>query len=500
MKCLNCNKEYTIPTEGNWKKDGTVGKGHGSIDSSKFCCFKCGQEYSQAKRKLKWKSAFNDPKVREKAKQTILDKYGCTNAFQSEEIKEKIKQTNVLRYGKENVSQVAVIREKIHKTNQERYGGTLRGSSIIKDKIKQTNIEKYGTAFPQQTEEIKDKIKATNLKRYGYTAPMSNPEVKEKSKQSSLEKYGVEWNCMTIQCKESSNGIISKINQQWQTDLEAAGLTVILEKNIQGHYAFDLYIPDQNLLIDINPTISHQSSKPISTFYGTIKPKDKYYHINKLQIAKDNNYNCIMIWDWDNKTKIIDNLKPKTTLYARNLIIKEVPEQDCNIFLNTFHYQNTCKNQTIRLGLYTNNNTLIQLMTFGKPRYNQNYTYELLRLCTHNQYKVIGGTQKLFKCFLSSYNPSSIISYCDNSKFNGTIYRTLGFSLISKGNPTKHWYNPKTNKHITNNLLLQRGFSQLHNDNQYIKANKYDNNSTLMLNNGYLEIFDCGQSSYAWHN
>lgn len=498
MKCINCNKEYNIPTKGNWKKDGSIGKGHGSIDSTKFCCFKCGQEYSQAKRKLKWKSAFNNPETRKKAKQTILNKYGCENAFQSEEIKNKIKQTNLQKYGKENVSQVNSIKEKIKQTNKERYGGTLKGSSILKDKIEQTNIKKYGTAFPQQTEEIKNKIKATNIKRYGYTIPISNSEIKEKSKQSIMEKYGVEWNCMTKQCKESNNGIISKINKQWQTDLEALGINVELEKNIQGHYAFDLYIPDQNLLIDINPTISHQSTKSISTFYGTIKPKDKYYHINKLQIAKNNNYNCIMIWDWDNKTKIINNLQPKTMVYARNLTIKEVPEDDCNQFLNTYHYQNTCKNQTIRLGLYTNNNTLIQLITFGKPRYNTNYNYELLRLCTNNKYIVTGGIQKLFKHFITTYNPSSIISYCDNSKFNGSIYTNLGFTLLSKGTPTKHWYNPKTNKHITNNLLLQRGFSQLHNDNKYIIANKGDNNTSLMLNNGYLEIYDCGQSTFSW--
>ena len=30
-------------------------------------------------------------------------------------------------------------------------------------------------------------------------------------------------------------------------------------------------------------------------------------------------------------------------------------------------------------------------MTFGKPRYNKNYTWELLRLCTNNKYKIVVG-------------------------------------------------------------------------------------------------------------
>ena len=205
-----------------------------------------------------------------------------------------------------------------------------------------------------------------------------------------------------------------------------------------------------------------------------------------------------MIWDWDDKLKIINNLQSKVNIYARTLIIKEVPEIDCNIFLNTYHYQNTCKNQTIRLGLYNKDNTLLQLITFGKPRYNKNYEYELLRLCTNSKYNIIGGVNKLFNYFINNYNPSSIISYCDNSKFKGFVYTKLGFNLITKGNPNKHWYNPKTKKHITNNLLLQRGFSQLHSDSNYKLNNKGDNNIQLMLNAGYLEIYDCGQSTYAW--
>jgi len=96
-------------------------------------------------------------------------------------------------------------------------------------------------------------------------------------------------------------------------------------------------------------------------------------------------------------------------------------------------------------------------MTFGKPRYNRKYEYELLRYCS--SYTVIGGAEKLFSYFLNTYTPKSIISYCDLSKFTGRVYNRLGFILKNnKIVPSKHWYNLVTKRHITDNLLRQRGF------------------------------------------
>ena len=123
----------------------------------------------------------------------------------------------------------------------------------------------------------------------------------------------------------------------------------------------------------------------------------------------------------------------------------------------------------------------------------------MLRLCTKIGYTVIGGSEKLFKAFTELYNPESIISYCDRSKFSGDIYNRLGFKLKGKLQPSKHWYNPTTKRHITNSLLLQRGFSQLHGDHHYELANKGESNTELMLNAGYLEVYDCGQATYVWY-
>ena len=54
----------------------------------------------------------------------------------------------------------------------------------------------------------------------------------------------------------------------------------------------------------------------------------------------------------------------------------------------------------------------------------------------------------------------------------------------------------KNGKHITDNLLRQRGFDQLFDAN----FGKGTSNEELMQSFGFVEIYDCGQSRYEWHN
>jgi hypothetical protein len=248
-----------------------------------------------------------------------------------------------------------------------------------------------------------------------------------------------------------------------------------------------------NNLIEINPTITHNSSwSP----YGEHKGLDPKYHFNKSQLAKINEYRCIHIWDWDDEEKIIKSLLGNKKIYARKCIIKEISSAVLKEFLNKHHFQGNCRNQYVRLGLFYQDD-LIQIMTFGKPRYNKNYQWELLRLCTKNDIRVIGGAEKLFNYFINNYSPESIISYCDNSKFTGDVYIKLGMELKSIGIPTIHWYNPQLKIHITDSLLRQQGFDRLL-GNIFGKYGKGTPNRELMLKHNFLDVYDCGQSVFIW--
>lgn len=377
------------------------------------------------------------------------------------------------------------VKQKRQMTCLKKWGVTHESkSSLIKYKKEQTCYKHFGVKYPQQCPDVQNTLKRNNIKKYGVPYVTQAEAIKEKIKNTCLEKYGVPYGCMTDIARKRSND--SKPNLFFAELLDKNDISYEREFSLKM-YSYDFKVNDT--LIEINPTITHNSN--LNVWGGS--PKDEKYHLNKSNIAEQNGYGCIHIWDWDDANKIVNMLKTKERLYARNLTMREVPEKECNEFLNLYHLQNTCKGGTIRYGLY-NDNLLVMLMTFGKPRYNKNYEYELLRLCSHKDYIIVGGAEKLFKNFIKINNPKSIISYCDNSKFYGEIYKKLKFKIKNVSNPSKHWYNMKTGQHITDNLLRQRGYDQLFKTHY----GKGTSNEELMLDAGFLPVCDCGTTTFVY--
>jgi hypothetical protein len=249
-----------------------------------------------------------------------------------------------------------------------------------------------------------------------------------------------------------------------------------------------------NILVEINPTFTHNST---FTPFEYNQPLAKNYHKSKSEIANKYGYRCIHIFDWEDPAKIINLLTGnQIVIYGRDCTVLEVTKNVADEFLHKYHLQGAAK-ATIRLGLFYKDE-LISLMTFGKPRYNKNYDQELIRYCS--KAKVIGGAEKLFKAFITRYQPNSVISYCDLSKFSGQTYAKLGFSLLRRATPSKHWYNIQTKEHYTDALLRKQGFSRLIHgcDAKDDPQLSTDSNKDLMLGAGFVEIFDCGQATYVW--
>lgn len=482
---LKCNRKFISKelSRYNIKKDKEKIQSQMNENRKKKCIKKYGVEnISQL------------DEIKEKKELASLQKYGTKNVLTSTEIRQKVKKTLLAKYGVDNPFKSKEIKEKAKKTNFKKYGVFFPSQNeIVKEKIKNTNMKKYGVSCVLCSNEIKEKIYSSCLRKYGVSNPLRSESVKNKIKETCLEKYGVEYNCMSNKCRNSCGNIISKINKKISSKLLDNQIENKLEFNLKN-FSYDIKIENKNILIEINPTYTHNITLG-SEFRGFKKKTLSInYHYNKTLCAKENGYRCIHIWDWDDMNKIINMLKEKEKIYARKCEIKEVSKEETRLFLEEYHLQGNCNGQEIRLGLYYND-TLVELMTFGKPRYNKRYEYELLRLCSHKDYVVVGGSIKLFNKFVEKYNPNTIVSYCDNSKFDGKIYDVLGFNLLDYGKPSKHWYNMKTKKHITDNLLRQRGFDQL------FKANygKGTSNEELMKENGFVEVYDCGQSTYVYN-
>ena len=220
------------------------------------------------------------------------------------------------------------------------------------------------------------------------------------------------------------------------------------------------------------------------------------FHKKSTECAESHGYHCIHVFDWDDPFKVALMLTPRKRVYARKCSVEEVDQRTANAFLKKYHLQGSARGQVKCYALYFNG-SIVSVMTFGKPRYNRNYEWELIRLCYHPKYLVTGGSEKLWKQFVNEVDPKSVISYCDRSKFTGNVYYKLGMTLKSEGQPSKHWYSEteeKRSKHITNNFLLQRGYDQIFNEHY----GKGTDNEELIMQRGYLPIYDCGQMTFEW--
>lgn len=405
---------------------------------------------------------FGDPNYNNHSKrtQTNLEKYGVENQFQRKELFPQIAQIKIDRYGTYNNT------VKNHATRIANSGSLKASYSKQIETYKQTCLERYNT----------DNIaKLTQVRQ----------QIAESLKETFLERYGVENYWAMPNAKLSNGSKNSKANQRFYELLAKANIAFEQEFVLKGK-RFDFKV--QNTLIEINPTATHNSTWGIFETEGL----DKNYHKIKTNIAKNENFQCVHIFDWDDPAKVVAMLKAKEVVFGRNCEIKEIPTNEAAEFLTKYHIQGYARDR-IRIGLYYDNQ-LVSLMTFGKPRYNKKYQYELIRYC-NSTYNILGGAEKMHKFFIEQYQPESIISYCDLSKFSGQVYEKLGFKRTRTSGAARHWYNLKTKQHITDNLLRQRGFDQLFKT----EHGKGTSNEALMLEAGFVEVYDCGQATYIWH-
>ena len=356
--------------------------------------------------------------------------------------------------------------------------------------------KELGCTFKVLTRRLKEfGIKKDTKKRYELSAKtflknngVSHPAQSEKHKQKMMEtnkkRYGVPYACMREEYHRFK-GSDSKVNLDFDKKLIDLGI------EHEREFCLDNLLYDfkvGNILIELDPTATHNSSKAVYK----CNPKEKNYHLHKSMTAYKHGYHCIHIFEWDDEDKIINLfLQNKEKVYARECDIREINKLEADSFLEKYHLQGAARGNIVNIGLFYNDE-LIELMTFGKPRYNKNYQWELLRLCSSKT--VIGGSAKILSYFEKEYKPTSLLTYCDLSKFNGNVYKNLGFELLKRHPPIKHWcYLGKGKRqHITDNFLRQRGFDQLFGTSY----GKGTSNAQLMLENGYVIVYDCGQATY----
>lgn len=292
-------------------------------------------------------------------------------------------------------------------------------------------------------------------------------------------------------CESSNNGykneIISYI-KSLATDINTVEHS---DGGLNSGETLDLYFPDLKQAIEIN-----------DSYWSSDIFKTKTYHQNKTLDYIRKRINLLQIFEYEwldiRKQSILKNMianriaDKREIVYARKCEVRAVTSKECTKFLLENHLQSSVQSP-IAYGLIYNSK-LIGLMTFGKPRFASLYDYELLRLAWDSNVKVVGGSERLFKHFISEHNPNTIVSYCDISKFRGDVYFNLGFKSSSDllTSPNYVWFNPitkdtKPRYQTMKHKLIARGLGTL-------EQTEVD----IMLDLGYIRIHDCGNLKFIW--
>lgn len=297
--------------------------------------------------------------------------------------------------------------------------------------------------------------------------------------------YDLRYN-RVISCGCSSRGLKEKELYNYVKSLYS-GEVISSAKGIIDSLELDIYIPDLKLAIEFNCNYLHST-----------ECKTKNYHQQKTLKCASHGIRLIHIfeYEWDNQelryklenllSNIINN-NNANRVYARKCLVKEVSNIDAKSFLNKYHLQGAITS-SINIGCY-NDGELVGLLTLGKPRFNTGYEYEIHRLCWKYNTAVIGGTEKMFKYFLNHYNPDSVITYADISKFTGNVYTRIGFKTISKNaitEPNYVWVNASSGE------VLTRYRCQKHKLVAIGMGSKDQTEDEIMKANGYIKIYNSG--------
>ena len=274
------------------------------------------------------------------------------------------------------------------------------------------------------------------------------------------------------------------------------GICIENSRSIIPPLELDLYYPEKNIAIEFNGNYWHDENH---------KPKD--YHFNKFKLCKYKNIRLVSIYesDWFNKRDNIINLLKNIfieskVIYARNCTISKLDHKTKSAFINDYHFYGDSNQGTISYGLYYNDE-LVSVMSFGKLRgqnklHNNKDHYELVRFVTKDNMRIIGGASKLFKKFISEYQPVYIICYSDNDFFTGETYNKLGFKLKSLGESIDYQWVKGTKalsryECMTNKLLEK--YDKYRNINITGSIEDY-----VMHDLGYNKLYRCGNSIWEY--
>lgn len=513
--------------------------------SSDFCNSSCRFEWMRANPKPKKENKkLSKEEIRQKIERTMLERYGVTHPSYSPELLEKKRQNNIKKFGvgchllrdemkARSASAIREkqdsIREKIRDTCMERYGVSHSSKSeTVKNKVKQTNLERRGVEWVMQDPEVLDKARQTNLERRGVEWVMQDPEVSKTGVEAHREIYlsnlsdfanKVLTDAKTLQETVNSIGTVATADacgvcvatihrymdfhgidrqKQGPTKIENFVEAILVSNNIHyikndrkvlGGLEIDFLIPSHMLGIECNGLFYH-SYNPMASVVGSNK-RD----YEKTELASTRGIKLLNFYEDDFKERPL--IVKSMILNSLGLVRRKIDARKCTItsisataartFCETNHIKGY-SNSAVKLGCFFDNE-LVSVMTFSKNRFNRDGSYEVVRFCSLLNTVVRGVGSKFIKHFIKEFGVSEISTYADLCYGDGKSYEKMGFTRIGKTAAGYCWLDGTTR--------ISRQRCQHKNLQKWLPT--YDPEKTEdenMFSSGYRKLYDCGHAKF----
>lgn len=547
--CEFCGKEYEYDEDNI--RGSLSNKTNRTYDTSKFCCPKCHYRYISKKSFETFRtnnpgvsSPCHLPGVQDKARKTMIEKYGTDKMSQSKEIIQKRKETCLRKYGTETPLANKDIRQKTYKSNIKNHNGiyylvteecrklsteshrTKESKQKSREnfdvqKKKQEMIAKYGVDNPFKLKEVQDQIKQTNVQKYGSSNPKQNSEVSSKASETRMlnklinksnfnqeyikSKFITKENKFDLNSFSKYFGLTLHSSLHFKDKFNIALPDLVTHDNtleskfcqyiqsitdkqvirherklLDGKYEIDIYIPEMKLGFEFNGDYWHSENAGVSP----------NYHFMKSLACREKGIRLVHVWEheWINdqeKIKIFLNslFIPRQKIRASKCKLKEISSQEFLDFGEKYHLLGSTRAGT-RIGLYYNNELVSAI---GLSYSNKKDEWDLKRYIV-GKYQIMGGFQKMFNHFIKVHRPRRIITFVELSKFNGAVDYKNGFVLDKVMREDFFW--------IVNNIRVDKwtAWKHFHIDGQSTS----DYQSMMMNDFKFFKCYDAGKERLVW--
>lgn len=488
-------------------------------------------------------------KTKDKTEQTCLDRYCAKAPTLNLEVLDKVMATNTERLGVDWPQQNKRVKALTVSNNLKKFGGPAPAcDDKILDKMIITYRQRYGADNPQKNKEVREKTETTNYKKYNGPAPLCDHDIVKKMQKTNFARYNglspmndpaisercvetrrksylknLKEKCSDItflfedqefvkanrhhefQCNSCDHYFYTRLGDGRYPEcpkcLKKTGRSkperelfkllsdngVVFQQNTKSiipPLELDFYIPNNNLAIEFNGLFWHHEGAG----------KDSNYHLNKTIECEKNGIELFHVFenDWINykpivESRILNKLGlNRNKIFARKCEIQNINTREAKEFLERTHVSGYA-NATVKIGLFYDMK-LVSVMTFGKPRFNKHYEWELIRFASELNTTVVGGASRIMKYFETHYKPKNIITYADRRYSQGNLYRNLGFKELLTSKPNYWYFQERDISQVFSRVKFQK-----HKLEKLLPV--YDSNLTEWENmqaNDWCRIWDCG--------